>query len=132
MKSSTKPAPASTTLASLAHEVMLSIAGSRAGRATTVLIIFAYFILFCRPQHNLRVLGTVEFPLLISLLLFFTWVPRIREMPWTIHVRLMVAMLLFGALWVPFARNNFWAFHTFRDLATQYLGFVFPLVFFAS
>lgn len=40
----------------------------------------------------------------------------------------MLGMLILGGIWVPLARNNAWALHTWVDLLQQFVAFYFPIL----
>ena len=89
------------------------------------------FILLCRPQYSFPPLSWTWITLGLALLPTLKVAEQIHPI-WRSGkpAKAMILLLAFGALWTPFARNNFMAFYTFRDLAQQDFCYLFPILIF--
>ena len=94
------------------------------------LIIVNLYILLCRPQDIIPILGSSKLLLFLSIIPALVVVLPRLQVVWKSSpvVKAMCLFVLLGAAWVPFARNNFWAFHNMRDLAQQFLCYMFPVI----
>lgn len=91
------------------------------------LVVINLAVLFARPQHSLPFLQVTELPLILSVIVALSWLPVCLR-NWTPQTKAMLGILALMTVWVPLARNNFWSFHTWRDLAQQFFCFIFPMV----
>lgn len=91
------------------------------------------FIVIARPQDVIPIIGASKLPLLLSILAGVACVPYYAEL-WRkdVTLKVMVAFLIIGAIWIPFAVNNFWAYQTFRDVLQLFLCFLFPTIALSS
>lgn len=115
----------------LSRNVASCLYGPDEWRLVRKIILINLLILLVRPQHSIPVLGVLFMPLILSLIPLPFWLTKVTQ-NWTRHMKLMFAFVVFGALWVPFATNNHWAFHTWRDIAQQFICFFFPMIAFLS
>ncbi len=92
-------------------------------------VLINLFVLLIRPQNDIPPLATIQLPFILSLLSFFAWLPKAPR-GWSKQMRLMMAIVIMGALWVPFALNNRYAFEGFRTLAQLFLMILFPAAIF--
>ena len=91
-------------------------------RLVATFILVEFFIFFLRPQQFITPLGTIRFALIWSLFILVLWARRARE-SWTPQTKAMFILLglqaafgVVGYFYDPFVRNDFWHFHTWKDL----------------
>lgn len=88
------------------------------------LVLLAMLFEFGRPQDFLPFLKVIPFPSLIDALLAVAVFSSGKANFSKTQTKLWMWLLVFMALWVPFANNNFWAFTIFKDMT---LAFFFYL-----
>lgn len=91
------------------------------------LVLLAMLFEFGRPQDFLPFLKIIPFPSLVDALLALAVFSSGRANLSKPQTKLWICLLVFMALWVPFANNNFWAFTTFKDMTLAfffYLGII--------
>ncbi len=91
------------------------------------LVMLALMFEFGRPQDFLPPLKVIPFPSLLDVSLFIAVVASGKASFAKEQTRLWVALLIFMALWVPFATNNYKALMNFKDMTLYfflYLGIV--------
>lgn len=98
-----------------------------------------FFFLFVRPQDwpGLSPVGAIRTPMLVALIVFFLWLPHVNK-TWFRISKYMMFFLVFegfrglvGRYFDPndsIVRNDFWQFHTFRDLTIQFMSLGFPII----
>ena len=80
------------------------------------LILVLIFFDYVRPQNELAFLKILRIPMILIVVITFI---TIKNKLWTLNDRTTKAFLILiiiGAAYVPFAKNNFWAFETTRTL----------------
>lgn len=92
-------------------------------------VLFNLLIVLTRPQNDITVLAQIQFPFIVSLFPFAGWLTKLRG-PWTKQMIAMTAFAVEGAIWVPLALNNRYAFEAWRTLVQIFLGVAFPLTVF--
>jgi O-Antigen ligase len=93
------------------------------------LLLLYLLVEFGRPQDSLPLLGVLQFPMVI-LLSLGVQVAKSRVPKFTDRTtKLFVTLLIFMLFHVPFAVNNFWAFHTARAMALTFIGYLGILTF---
>ncbi|MCS6288442.1 MAG: O-antigen ligase family protein [Nitrospira sp.] len=94
-----------------------------------VLVVFAMLFEFGRPQDFLPPLKIIPFPSVIdasiALAVIFSGRARLSNM----QSKLWMGLLVFMALWVPFANNNFHAFSQLKDLTLYFFFYLGILTF---
>jgi O-antigen ligase len=83
-------------------------------------LLLVVFVEFAQVQTQFA-LGSAFRPALVAniVLILAVWSSAFR-VPWTHPVLvIMVLMIGYAALWVPFATNNYWAFKSFQFLVTE-------------
>ena len=125
-----EPASGKPSFARLSKRVLFQIFSSPEPVVALIILINLFF-LYGRPQDVLPVIGIIKIPLVFSLIPLPFVLSRLPDL-WfaSPQIRKMFVLLAFGAAWVPFAHNNYWAFHTWRDVAAQFLCYLFPIVLF--
>lgn len=123
------PQPSAAESARRALEIFRS--GTNYERAAGVFIAAHLLVIFLRPQFFVEPLETVKFPLLVSIFPTLFWLPRAFRVR-TVAMIAMLGIAAEGALWVPFAVNNRWAFEGFRVYAQMLISFVFPIILLMS
>jgi len=108
-----------------------SLTPSKTAQFAATLTLFNLVWIFTRPQNELRVLASLQVPFIINLFPAIFWLSKIRQSK-SRQMNLMILMVLQGALLIPFAVNNFWAFQGCRSLFQVFVGLMFPLMAFAS
>ena len=91
------------------------------------------FIYFVRPQAIVPVLGGIRLPLIFVIICIVFWLPRYNK-GWTAQTLAMLAFIIFEGIMGFFGRvvvdslivNDFWHFHTWRDLSMQFFALIFP------
>lgn len=128
-----KPESKTGKIARGLRELSFEISGHKCGPALRWLILFNLAVLFCRPQNDLPI-PHINIPFLVLQLSVVPFVLGHLFSLWRsfAQVKAIFLILALGAVHVPIALNNFWAFHTWRDLLQQQLCFLFPLIIFLS
>jgi probable O-glycosylation ligase (exosortase A-associated) len=84
---------------------------------------------FGRPQDALPVLGALQFPMIsliaLGIQLVKSKAPKFADRA----TKLFVILLVFMLFHIPFAVNNYWAFHTARAMALTFIGYLGVLTF---
>jgi hypothetical protein len=93
------------------------------------LVLLYLLVEFGRPQDSLPLLGALQFPML-TLLSVGVQVLKSKASKFTDRTtKLFVTLLVFMLFHIPFAANNFWAFHTARAMALTFVGYLGILTF---
>jgi len=103
--------------------------GNSSDRFFGSLILLNFFIVFIRPQNDLKFLETIKFPFIFSLLPLAATLLRITG-KWSRQLKLMCLIMVQGTLLIPFAVNGFWALQGARALLQFSYGFTFPVAFY--
>ena len=103
------------------------IGASSSQRFLGCLVLFNILLVYVRPQEILTFLGAIRLLLIVSVIGVLIWLPKAHQ-NWTKPTLAMLGFLIMGALWVPFARNNRWAYAGFTELSQQFFCFIFPLI----
>ncbi|MFK7894504.1 MAG: O-antigen ligase family protein [Myxococcota bacterium] len=96
---------------------------TRAGAAGGFLCVGLYTVLdYGRPQDIIPGLSAIPLGLVVTALLAILLLRDSEFVPMDERiVRPFVLLLVFAAIWVPFAHNNYWAFQTFKQLLIEFL-----------
>ena len=100
--------------------------GSANQRSRAIFVLMFILVVFIRPQFELKFLETVKFPFIIGLLSASAWL-ACAKLRWDPILSLLTGFVIYGALWVPFAVNNSFAFAGFRDFLQTATMLVFPV-----
>lgn len=95
------------------------------------LVLVALLFEFGRPQDFLPPLKVIPFPSLIDVSLFLAVLASGKATFANKQTKLWIGLLVFMALWVPFATNNYKALMNFKDM-TLYFFFYFGIVTFIN
>lgn len=90
-----------------------------------ILILLYLFMEYARPANPMK------FPLVISVILFFSWVTLSRK-NWSPQVILFVLLLSVIAVMGPVAKNNYAIFWGFQAMAVQLLCICVPIIHFVN
>ncbi len=91
------------------------------------LVMMAMLFEFGRPQDVVPQLKVLPIPTFLDVSLFVAVLVSGKAIFANTQTKLWLALLAFMALWVPFARNNFWALMTLKEMILYfffYLGIV--------
>jgi hypothetical protein len=115
--------------------------GSADSQFVSFLIILSYVTLFCRPQNlpGLGFVGAIRLPMIISITIGLLTIPRLGRVI-TPQVNLMFFLIAFEGLrglagfhlGDDIVRNDFWHFHTWKDLMLHFFGLSIPLLAFMA
>lgn len=86
---------------------------------------------FGRPQDVVPPLKALPIPTFLDVSLFVAVLVSGKAIFTNTQTKLWMALLAFMALWVPFARNNFWALMTLKEM-TLYFFFYLGIVTFVN
>jgi hypothetical protein len=95
------------------------------------LVMLAMLFEFGRPQDILPPLKVIPIPTFIDVSILFAVFLSGKARLNNIQTRLWIVLLLFMALWVPFATNNFKALMTLKDM-TLYFFFYLGVITFVN
>ena len=95
------------------------------------LVMTAMLFEFGRPQDVVPPLKVIPIPTLLDVSLFIAVLVSGKATFANTQTKLWMALLAFMALWVPFARNNFWALMTLKEM-TLYFFFYLGIVTFVN
>jgi len=95
------------------------------------LVLVAMLFEFGRPQDILPPLKIIPFPSLLDVSLALAVMLSGKASFANIQTKLWVALLIFMALWVPFATNNYKALMAFKDM-TLYFFFYLGIITFVN
>ncbi|MCI1279547.1 MAG: O-antigen ligase family protein [Nitrospira sp.] len=95
------------------------------------LVMLAMLFEFGRPQDVVPPLKALPIPTLLDVSLFVAVLVSGKATFSNTQTKLWMALLTFMALWVPFARNNFWALMTLKEM-TLYFFFYLGIVTFVN
>ena len=95
------------------------------------LVLVAMLFEFGRPQDFLPPLKIIPFPSLLDVSLFLAVLVSGKASFANKQTKLWIALLVFMALWVPFARNNYHAIMLLKDM-TLYFFFYLGIVTFVN
>ena len=95
------------------------------------LVMLAMLFEFGRPQDILSPLKVIPIPTFIDVSILFAVFISGKTKLNNIQTRLWICLLLFMALWVPFATNNFKALMTLKDM-TLYFFFYLGIITFVN
>lgn len=97
------------------------------------IVLINLIILLCRPQDELPIIALVGIPIILTAITAVACLARLGELvKISPAIWAMLTILGIGFGWIPFALNNFWAFHTFRDIAQLFVGYLFPILLITS
>lgn len=91
------------------------------------LVMLAMLFEFGRPQDVLPPLKAIPIPTLLDVSVLIAVLVSGKATFANLQTKLWMGLLVFMAMWVPFARNNFWALMTLKEMALYfffYLGIV--------
>jgi len=94
-----------------------------------VLVVFAMLFEFGRPQDFLPPLKIIPFPSVIDASIALAVIFSGRARLSNVQSKLWMGLLVFMALWVPFANNNFHAFSQLKDLTLYFFFYLGILTF---
>ncbi|MCS6318854.1 MAG: hypothetical protein H8K05_13990, partial [Nitrospira sp.] len=95
------------------------------------LVMLAMLFEFGRPQDVVPLLKALPIPTLLDVSLFLAVLVSGKASFANMQTKLWMALLVYMALWVPFARNNFWALMTLKEM-TLYFFFYLGIVTFVN
>ena len=95
------------------------------------LVLLAMLFEFGRPQDVLPPLKVIPIPTLIDVSILIAVLTSGKATFANMQTKLWVGLLLFMAVWIPFANNNFWAFMTLKEM-TLYFFFYLGIVTFVD
>jgi len=95
------------------------------------LVMLAMLFEFGRPQDVLPPLKAIPIPTLLDVSVLIAVLVSGKATFANLQTRLWMGLLVFMAMWVPFANNNFWAFITFKEM-TLYFFFYLGIVTFVN
>ena len=95
------------------------------------LVMLAMLFEFGRPQDVLPPLKAIPIPTLLDVSVLIAVLVSGRATFSNLQTKLWMGLLVFMAMWVPFANNNFWAFMTFKEM-TLYFFFYLGIVTFVN
>lgn len=95
------------------------------------LVLVALLFEFGRPQDFVPPLKLIPFPSLLDVSLFIAVLASGKASFSNKQTKLWIALLVFMALWVPFARNNYHAIMLLKDM-TLYFFFYLGIVTFVN
>ncbi|MBK9997616.1 MAG: hypothetical protein IPO99_10895 [Nitrospira sp.] len=75
---------------------------------------------FGRPQDVLPPLKAIPIPTLLDVSVLIAVLVSGRATFSNLQTKLWMGLLVFMAMWVPFANNNFWAFMTFKEMTLYF------------
>ncbi len=104
-------------------------------RSTTILVLISFVFLYGRPQELLPPVGSARLPMIAAIVAGLAWSARIKD-TWTFSTRMMFVFLggeavrcIFGKMIIDsFVVNDYWAYHTWKDLVLQFTGLTLPMV----
>ncbi len=115
--------------------------GSADSQFASILIVLAFVTLFCRPQDlpGLSFIGTIRFPMLLSIAVGVMTLSRLGRVL-TPQTYLMFFVIGFEGLrgvagyhlGDDIVRNDFWHFHTWKDLMLHFFGLSIPMIGFMA
>lgn len=119
--------PLSLDIESRCRTIYQILIGPKQRNLLQLIVLLNLWVLFTRPQNSIALLDGAYLPLILSLLPLPFLLTRFFQVlcPQT---KAMLGMLILGGIWVPLARNNAWALHTWVDLLQQFLAFYFPIL----
>lgn len=94
-----------------------------------LLVLFAMLFEFGRPQDFLPPLKIIPFPSVIDASIALAVIFSGRARLSNVQSKLWMGLLVFMALWVPFANNNFHAFSQLKDLTLYFFFYLGILTF---
>ncbi len=93
---------------------------ARGDRLAFSALLLVVIVEFSQVQTLFPILAAIRPALIANIVLIAAVWSHSTRMPWGHPVLVvMVAMIAFAALWVPFAANNFWAYRIFEFLVTE-------------
>lgn len=95
------------------------------------LVMLAMLFEFGRPQDILPPLKAIPIPTLLDVSVLIAVLASGKAAFTNLQTKLWMALLVFMAMWIPFANNNFWAFMTFKEM-TLYFFFYLGIVTFVN
>ena len=104
---------------------------SAPGKVGFILVLVTLLFEFGRPQDFLPPLKIIPFPTLLDVSLFVAVLVSGKASFANKQTRLWAILLIFMALWIPFANNNFWAFMNLKEM-TLYFFFYLGIVTFVN
>ena len=95
------------------------------------LVMLAMLFEFGRPQDVLPPLKAIPIPTLIDVSILIAVLASGKASFANMQTKLWMGLLVFMAVWVPFANNNFWALMTLKEM-TLYFFFYLGIVTFVN
>ena len=95
------------------------------------LVMLAMLFEFGRPQDVLPLLKVIPIPTLLDVSILIAVLVSGKSTFTNVQTKLWMGLLVFMAMWVPFANNNFWAFMTLKEM-TLYFFFYLGIVTFVN
>lgn len=95
------------------------------------LVMLAMLFEFGRPQDILPPLKVIPIPTLLDVSILIAVLASGKAAFRNLQTKLWMGLLVFMAMWVPFANNNFWAFMTLKEM-TLYFFFYLGIVTFVN
>ncbi len=103
---------------------------SAAPRLGFALVMIFMVLDYGRPQDRFPLLGMLHLSMLVSAILLVVLFSNNERIPWyEIKIRLFGVLLIFMAIWGPFATNNYWALQTFNAMLVTMIFVVAFLTF---
>jgi len=90
-------------------------------------VLFNLLLILTRPQNNLGVLASIQFPLAMSLFSIGTWFATIHR-PWPIQKKIICVFAALCILSVFTADNTRFSFEGTRTQIQLYIGIIFPII----
>lgn len=124
-----RPGLQATVQGTMGHSIPGAQARPKDKELGFVLVLLAMLFEFGRPQDFLPPLKIIPFPSVIDASIALAVIFSGRATLSNIQSRLWMGLLVFMALWVPFANNNFHAFSQLKDLTLYFFFYLGILTF---
>lgn len=103
--------------------------GEDVGRGPFIFLMIYLAVEYVRPQYFIPAIGVFRPGLVLGIGMALYWIkvwgPKAAFSDTMFRYYLFI--LVFVVLWVPFARNNFWAFQRAEALTTYFIGVTVPI-----
>jgi hypothetical protein len=111
-------------------EAVRPLRSAQAGTALPFNLLLLYLLFeFGRPQEAVPGLAALK-PSMIVVIPLFVQLLRSRGQKFTdITTKLFLVLLVLMFFHIPFAVNNFWAFHTFRAMAMTFVSYLSIVIY---
>lgn len=126
-----RPGLQATVQGTMGHSIPGSQARPKDKEFGFLLVLLAMLFEFGRPQDFLPPLKVIPFPSVIDASIALAVIFSGRARLSNVQSKLWMGLLVFMALWVPFATNNFYAFSLLKDL-TLYFCFYLGIITFVN